>query len=159
MLLRPLGAGDLDEVVALHADPEVSRFVGPLDRDEAERKLAGNEHEWRERGYGRAAVIERESGRFIGRTGLKWWPQFEETEVGWTLRRDAWGHGYATEAARATIDWAFASFELEYVTAMIEPVNGRSLAVAERLGLKPLRQDELLGRVVTVFAAERAGYR
>ena len=137
----------------MHVDPEVSRFVGSLDRTEAREKLKGNEREWAELGYGRAAVIERNSGRFLGRAGLKLWEQFGETEAGWAFRRDAWGHGYATEAGRATIDWGFANFDLPYITAMIEPANTRSLAVAERLGLTPLRQDELLGRPVTVFAA------
>ena len=137
----------------MHADPEVARFVGSLDREEATAKLRGNEREWSELGYGRSAVIERASGRFLGRSGLKWWEQFGETEAGWAFRRDAWGHGYATEAARATFEWGFANFGFEYITAMIEPANERSLAVAERLTLKPLRKDELLGRPVTVFAA------
>src|SRR4051794_27580440 len=120
LLLRPLLCSDLDEVVALHLDPEVSRFVGELGRDEALSRLEENERDWRGRGYGRAAVIERSSGRFLGRAGLKFWPQFGETEAGWTLRRDAWGQGFATEAGRATLDWGLASFDLAYITAMIE---------------------------------------
>ncbi len=60
------------------------------------------------------AVLGRLSGRFLGRVGLKYWPQFDETEVGWVLRRDAWGHGYATEAARACLDWGFGNLAIPY---------------------------------------------
>lgn len=154
LLLRPLGVADLEEVVALHADPEVARFVGSLNRHDARERLRANESEWSELGYGRLAILDRVTGRFLGRAGLKYWPQFEETEVGWTLRRDAWGQGYATEAARASIEWGFASFEFPYITAMIEPANARSLSVAARLGMSRLRDDVLLERDVTVFAAQ-----
>ena len=154
LTLRPLVVADVEEVVAVQADPEIERFLGPLDRDEALKRLHENDREWRELGYGRMAILDRASGRFLGRAGLKYWPQFEETEAGWTLRKDAWGHGYATEAARASIEWGFASFDVPYITAMIEPPNTRSLAVAARLGMSRLREDVLLGRNVTVFAVE-----
>jgi len=91
MLLRELKMADLDEFVALHSDPEVVRFVRTLDRAQAEKRLWANEEEWRERVHGMFAVIDRDSGRLLGRVGLKYWPQFGETEAGWLLRRDAWG--------------------------------------------------------------------
>src|SRR4051794_36601659 len=97
--LRPLTLADLDDVVAMHADPEVVRFLGRLDRKEATERLTANERDWRVLGYGRLAILDRATGRFIGRAGLKYWPQFEETEVGWALTGDARGQGYATEAA------------------------------------------------------------
>jgi len=103
LLLRPLTTTDLDEFVALHDDAEVRRFIRQLDRPEAGERLQALAREWRERGHGVFAVIDRVSGRFLGRAGLKYWPQFDETEMGWVLRRDAWGLGYATEAARAPV--------------------------------------------------------
>ena len=146
---------DLDEVVQLQSDPRVSDFVGALDRAEAEEKLSANERDWDERGYGRFAVIERETGRFIGRSGLKFWTEFEETEAGWTLRPDAWGHGYATEAAQASIDWGFENFDFPYITALIEPRNERSRRVAERLGMTVIREDtHPMGMPVDVFAID-----
>jgi RimJ/RimL family protein N-acetyltransferase len=156
LLLRPFGVEDLDEFAALHADPEVTRFIRPLDRTEAEERLQRDEVEWRERGHGLLAVLDRESGRFLGRAGLKHWPQFDETELGWVLRRDAWGQGYATEAAQACIDWGFAELEVPYLTAMISPGNARSIGVAERLGLTPMRDDVLLDEPVVVYAIRRA---
>lgn len=156
LLLRPITVDDLEYVLALHSEPPIIEFLGSTTPEEARQRLEESELEWRERGYGRMAVVERFSGRFVGRIGLRYWPQFNETEAGWGLRKDAWGQGYATEAARAVIEWGFSRFPLDYLTSMIRPDNSRSLAVARRLGFRPIRDDVLLGIPVTVHALERA---
>lgn len=148
--------GDLDELAALHADPEVSEFIRPLDRAAARERLRRDGVEWSERGHGLLAVLDSRDGAFLGRCGLKYWPQFGETELGWALRRDAWGRGYATEAARACAEWGFSQLDVPYLTAMIHPDNVRSARVAERLGLTPLRDDVLLGDPVVVYGLDRA---
>ncbi len=157
LLLRPLSPADLDEFAALHSDPEVTKFIRPLDRAGAEDRLHRNEEEWQQRGHGIFALLNRESGAFLGRCGLKHWPQFEETELGWALNREAWGNGYASEAARACAEWGFSRFEVPYLTAMIAPANLRSVRVAERLGLTRLRDDVLLGDPVVVYHLRRKG--
>jgi RimJ/RimL family protein N-acetyltransferase len=153
--LRPFGAEDLDNFAALHSDPEVTEFIRPLSHAEAKQRLDRDEEEWCERGHGLLAILDRSSETFLGRCGLKYWPQFDETEVGWVLRREAWGKGLATEAGRACIDWAFRDFDVPYVTAMISPANSRSVRVAERLGLTPLRDDVLLEERVVVHKLDR----
>ncbi len=115
-------------------------------------RLEASEREWRDRGYGMFAILDIETDRFLGRAGLKWWPQFGETEVGWALRPDSWGHGYASEAARACVEWGFGKLGLEYLTAMIRPDNVRSVKVAERLGMKPGRRELLLDVPVVVHS-------
>ncbi len=150
--MRPLAVADVDDVVALYADPTTARFLGEIDRGEALARLHVNEREWRELGYGRTAIVERATGRFIGRGGLRYWPQFGETEAGWALTPDARGQGYATEASQAAIDWGFAQFGFPYITAMVHPENDASRAVAERLGMEPIRDDNLEGDPVTVYA-------
>lgn len=155
LLLRPLCMGDLDDFVELHAQPEVSRFTATFDRDEAGRRLAQVEREWARLGYGAMAVLHRAEGRYLGRCGLKHWPQFDETEIGWSLRREEWGHGYATEAAREILRWGFETLPVDYITAMIAPDNERSLRVAQRLGFSPLREDVLLGVDVIVHSISR----
>ena len=155
LLLRPMELDDLDEFAALHADPDVARFVHPMDREEARLRLHRDRREWRERGHGLFAVLDLRGGAFLGRCGLKRWPQFGETEVGWALRHDAWGHGYATEAGGACLEWAFAQLDVPYVTAMIAPGNARSRRVAERLGFTRLREDTLLGDPVVVHSLDR----
>ncbi len=149
---------DLDEFAELHRDPEVVRFVQALDRVQAEKRLQANEQEWRERGHGLLAVLDRSSGRLLGRVGLRYWPQFQETEAGWLLGRDAWGHGYATEAGRACLNWGFETLPIPYTTAMINPENTRSIRVAQRLGFEPAREDVLLGYPVIVYALERENW-
>ena len=106
-------------------------------------------------GHGRVAIVERATGRFLGRTGLKYFAQFRETEIGWLLRPDVWGHGFATEAARACVDWGFRNLDVPYVTAMIGPENLRSIRVAARLGMTPLRADVLLDEPVDVYSISR----
>lgn len=155
LLLAPVTLADIDEFVGLHEDPEVARFMGSPDRDWLVQWAEGSTREWEELGYGRMTIRDRESGAFLGRTGLKRWPQFEETEVGWALRPEARGRGIATEGAAATLEWAAGRFDLPYVTAMIQPTNTASIAVAERLGMSPMREDELLGAGVTVYAVRQ----
>ncbi|HXR60775.1 MAG TPA: GNAT family N-acetyltransferase, partial [Solirubrobacterales bacterium] len=114
--------------------------------------------EWEARGHGRIVVLERACGRFLGRVGLKYWPQFDETEVGWALRPEARGHGFATEAGGASLRWGFEQFGLSCITAFIQPTNTASARVAERLGMKPLREDTLLGEHVVVHAVTREAW-
>lgn len=154
LLLRPLTTADLDELVELHGMPEVIQTMGAYERSAALERLERNEHEWEERGHGLVAILERSSGRFVGRSGLKYWPQFDEVEVGWVLRPDAWGRGFATEAGQACLDWGFRDLELPYITAMIVTENHRSIRVAERLGMKPLRSDSLWELPVVVYSIE-----
>ena len=90
-------------------------------------------------GWGLWAVEVKDKEPFIGYVGLQWVP-FEAhftpaVEVGWRLSRAHWGHGYATEAARAAIDFAFAEAGLEEVVAMTVPANVRSQRVMERIGM------------------------
>jgi RimJ/RimL family protein N-acetyltransferase len=155
LVLRRVTVDDVEELVRIHADPEITRFMGAWDRERALDWLDQVDHNWREHGYGRVAITDRASGQVLGRTGLMYLPQFSETELGWTLRRDQWGHGYATEAARACADWAFRDFELPYLTSLIEPGNERSIRVASRLGMTRLRDDVFADRPMIVHAVTR----
>jgi RimJ/RimL family protein N-acetyltransferase len=152
---RRMEAGDLEELLALHEDPAVARYLGDYDSAGMRELLRMVDAELAERGHGRVAVLDRESGGFLGRTGLRHWSQFGETEVSWVLRPEARGKGYATEAGRAALAWGFEALDLRYVTAMVQPDNTASIRVAERLGMSPIRTDELLGAEVVVYAISR----
>jgi RimJ/RimL family protein N-acetyltransferase len=94
------------------------------------------------------SVIEKASGRWIGRLG-PWQPggpdgTWPGTEVGWALLADAQGRGYATEGSRAAMDWAFDALEWDRVVHCIDPQNTASLAVAHRLGSSLLRTGVLM---------------
>lgn len=157
--LRPLTLADLDDVLEMRADLDVVRFLGPLDRDQAKEWLLGVDRAWAEAGYGRAAIIDRATGRLVGHSGLRYWPEFDETEVGWTLRRDVWGRGLATEAGHASLRWGFENLDVPYITAIINPQNTRSIAVAQRLGMTPLRADTHFGEPATIYAMRREDFR
>jgi RimJ/RimL family protein N-acetyltransferase len=145
LVLEPMTMDDVDAYLELHSDPDVARFLGDMDRELAVRRLEADARLWDERGHGLFKVTRRGDDRFVGRVGLKYWPQFDETEVGWTLRRAEWGHGFATEAAVACTQWGFQELPVPYISSCIEPRNERSIAVAERLGMTPLRDDVLDG--------------
>lgn len=155
LLLRRMTIDDVDELVAIHADPEITRFIGPFDQVEAIDWVHRVDQNWHDHGYGRLAITDRTTRRLLGRTGLAYLPQFGETELGWTLRRDVWGRGYATEAALACMEWAFRDFEIAYLISLIEPDNQRSILVAGRLGMTPLRNDVFLDRQMIVHHMTR----
>lgn len=155
--LRAVAWDDLEELVRLHDDPLIARYMGVRDRDWYEWRIGASLEEWAERGHGFVSILDSTGSRFLGRTGLKYWPEFGETELGWVLRPEARGKGFATEAAGAVLRWGFEQFDFPYVTAMIRHGNAASIAVAERLGMEPIREDELLGDPVIVYAIKRAG--
>jgi len=153
--LRPMTMEDREALIAIYADPDVARFMSVFGTENADDRIRSYRESWVERGYGLMALLDRTTGELLGRSGLYHWPQFGETEVGWLLRRDSWGLGLATEAGRACLAWGFESFEFPYLTAMIDPRNERSIGVAKRLGMQPLRTDTLLGAEVVVYAITR----
>jgi RimJ/RimL family protein N-acetyltransferase len=155
LIMRPPDTADLDELVAFHDDPLVRKVFGETSREEVAEWIAIARSGWGDRGHGRVVLRDPEDGAFLGRSGLRHWPEFDEVELGWSLTAAARGRGLATEAAGAWIDWGFRELDAPYFTANIAPDNGASIAVAERLGMAPLREDLLLGEPVIVYAVRR----
>jgi RimJ/RimL family protein N-acetyltransferase len=135
LILRPPLEEDLDGWAEMMADPVAARFVGGVQpRATAWRGLATMAGSWAIKGFGMFSVIEKESGRWVGRLG-PWQPEgWPGTEVGWGLHRDAWGKGYATEGSAAAIQWAFDTLGWSEVIHCIDPDNEGSARVAARLG-------------------------
>ena len=156
LLLREWRDEDLDPYAAMSQDPEVVRHLGePQDRAASWRGMALQAGHWALRGYGNWALERKRDGELLGRVGL-WSPEgWPGLELGWQLARHAWGEGYATEAARAAMAWAWAELRAAELISLIRPENVRSARVAERLGFRPLRDAELNGHRVTVFQIER----
>lgn len=156
LVMRGWTQGDFDAYAASNADAEVQRFLGgPQDREQSWRSLAAHIGHWRLRGYGQWALERRDDGRVIGRAGL-WNPEgWFGVEVGWKLDRDAWGNGYATEAAAASLEWAWRNLDVDRVLSVIAPENEASLRVARRLGMGKLRDDVAHGLPVVIMAVRR----
>lgn len=133
--LRPPLGQDFDGWARLMADPESARFIGGVQpRAAAWRGFLTMVGSWQIQGFGMFSVIERGTGRWLGRIG-PWQPEgWPGTEVGWGLLREAQGQGYAQEAAVASIDWAFDTLGWAEVIHAIDPDNLPSQRLAERLG-------------------------
>ncbi|HPU02876.1 MAG TPA: GNAT family N-acetyltransferase [Rhodoglobus sp.] len=138
LVLREWRDEDREPWAALNADPAVMEFFpSTLDREQADAAFDRFSSRLAERGWGLWAVDL--DGRFVGFTGLSV-PHFEApfmpaTEIGWRFAREAWGHGYATEAARAVLERAFSELGLPEVVSFTTVANVRSRAVMERLGM------------------------
>ncbi|GAA4440910.1 GNAT family N-acetyltransferase [Phytohabitans houttuyneae] len=155
--LPPLDASHLDELAAIYADPAVSAYIGgsKLSYEGTRAQLAVFEAIWREHGHGQSAVIERASGRMIGRAGLHHWPG-GMLELGYVLARDAQGKGYAREAGAAWLAWTWANLPNDHITAVIHPENTASITLAARLGFHfDHRTDQLTGTTVSIYRLDR----
>jgi RimJ/RimL family protein N-acetyltransferase len=154
--LRPPQAGDLDPYAELFADPEVVRYTGGVTKSRAESEVAIERmlRHWQEQGVGLFSVVRKQDERVLGRVGFLVWdteswthammcaPRGKiETEIGWTLARAHWGHGYATEGATAARDWALQELGLRRLVSLIQRGNEASIRVARKLGERLERED------------------
>jgi RimJ/RimL family protein N-acetyltransferase len=159
LLMRPFEEGDLDEFAAMMRDPEVVQFLPgePMSRDDAWRWMAMCLGHEQLRGWSNNVLVELATGRFLGRGGL-WQPEgWPGLEIGWALSRSAWGHGFATEAATAWREWAFASLgpEADELISVVHRDNARSIAVAERIGHVYWRDVEVRGFPCRIYGQRR----
>jgi len=157
LIMRMWRNADFEEYAELCADPEVMRFLGGkvFDRTEAWRQMASMIGHWYLRGYGIWAVEEKDSGRLAGRIGCinpEGWPGFE---VGWTLKREFWGKGYATEAGRRALEYGFNELDKPHIISLIHPENRASIRVAERLGEKLEGNARVFETDVLVYGIDR----
>jgi len=156
--LRMFRAGDFEAYASICADPEVMRFLGgkPFNRLEAWRHMAFILGHWQLLGYGHWAVEEKVTGKLAGRIGFlnpEGWPGFE---LGWTLSRDFWGRGYATEGARRALEYGFKELDRPHIISLIHPENKASIRVAERLGEKVEGKTELVGNELLIYGIDRS---
>jgi RimJ/RimL family protein N-acetyltransferase len=141
LILRRWRDEDLAPYAALNADPRVmEHFPSVLSREESDAQAARIRKHLDDHGFGLWAVEVAGGAPFIGFIGLQHVP-FEAAftpavEVGWRLAFDAWGHGYATEGARAALEYGFGALGLRQIVSMTVSSNERSWRVMERLGMK-----------------------
>ena len=147
LLLRRWRPEDRAPFAALNADPEVMRhFPAPLTRRESDALADRIEESIERDGWGLWALEERATNGFLGFTGLAE-PAFDAhfmpaVEIGWRLARPTWGHGFASEAARAAAAFAFTQLGLDEIVSMAVAGNARSRAVMRRLGMRREPADD-----------------
>ena len=159
--LRPYTEQDVDLVHGMMSDPEVMRYYPSLYDLERARALI----EWVHKsvatyGYSFLAVEAKDDGRYLGHAGLLHWDDVdarEDVEVAYMLRREHWGRGYATEAARVCRDWAFAHTAADRVVSFIDVNNEPSMGVARRNGMTRVArlEENRFDRPIYVYAIAR----
>jgi RimJ/RimL family protein N-acetyltransferase len=141
LVLREWRVEDQPAFADMNADPAVmAHFPSTLDRTASDALLDRLRDDLTRDGWGLWAVARRDDGTMLGFTGLSRLdfqaPFTPAIEVGWRLRRAAWGHGYATEAARAAVTYGFDLLGLAQIVSITVPANTRSRGVMERLGMR-----------------------
>jgi RimJ/RimL family protein N-acetyltransferase len=165
--LRPIAADDLDHLAGLYADPDVMRFIGsgrPRSREEAVGRLQAQLDHRRRHGFGffmmrlrgePGASATGDRSTFVGRCGLQYLGDTGAVELGYTLARPFWGQGYATEAARACVSYAFEGLRLPRIVAIARPANAASRHVMEKLGMRLERETEWDGGPAVWYELDR----
>lgn len=138
LLLRLPQESDAQALLEIHEHPDVVKYVlsgaPPVGITGAWRSIATMLGHWQLRGYGQWTVVEKTTSQIVGRVGL-WNPEgWPGIELGWITRRSRWGEGFATEAARASLEWAWAHIDADHIISIIEHDNFASIRVAEKIG-------------------------
>ena len=138
LILRNLKEDDFASFYALNADEEVMKyFPNTLTKESARIAFNGMQEFWKKQGFGAFSVEEKSSGKWIGFVGFNI-PSFmpESVEMVWRLRREFWGKGYATEAAKKCIEIGFDEYKFKEIIAFTARINTKSIAVMKRAGFK-----------------------
>ena len=152
--LRMFRRADFDAYADMLADPQVMRYLAqgqPMPRHEAWRNMAAVVGHWHLLGFGPWAVVERASGELVGRIGPfcpAGWPGLE---LIWTIRRQSWGQGYATEGARVALAYVFQQMARDRVISLIRPENAASIRVAEKIGQRLQERIDFYGGEALVY--------
>jgi RimJ/RimL family protein N-acetyltransferase len=146
LILRGCKREDFEAYARFMSDPDVMRYLSgePITRGEAWRNMAAIIGQWTLRGYGRWAVERKSDGAFIGIAGLNHPEGWPGLEAAWTLGKEYWGQGYASEAGQASLDYAFLTQDVAQMISLIDPRNTGSQKVAERIGETRGERREIL---------------
>jgi RimJ/RimL family protein N-acetyltransferase len=158
LVLRPFVEADAEVFCALLQDPDVVRYIGDgtvPGREDCWRAVAGWLGHWVLRGYGPWAVTDRATGAFMGRVGIHFPDGWPGPELGYTLGKPFWGRGYATEAARAALDWGFTQRDFLALMSLIVPENAASVRVATKAGETLRGEATLHGKTVLRYVITR----
>jgi len=158
LALRNFSPDDAEALGLVLSDPETMRFYpAPFDRVGVEQWISRNMRRYAENGHGLWAVVLKSSGELIGDCGLtvQDLDDVHEIEIGYHVRRDLWGQGLATEAARACRDYGFAQLPVERIISLIRPENVGSRRVAEKNGMTVWKELMWRGLPHLVYAVGR----
>lgn len=137
LILRAWRDSDIDPYAAMNADAEMMRYQnGTFDKAATFRLVTHLLGLWPLRGCGMWALELRETGEFVGRAGLYLGFDWPGVEAAWSVRRDLWGRGLATEAGAAAVAWGWEYLSVDHIISVITPENLASRRVAEKIGFR-----------------------
>lgn len=165
LTLCGLAEEHLDDYTRIQYDHRVAEWMGGLpdpppsqqeQREDTWRVIATFLGHWALRGYGQWALVRTSDGRFVGRAGL-WNPEgWPGVEVGWLVDPELWGRGYASQAGRAAVDFAFDRLHLDEIVSVTLPHNTRSRRVMDKVGLSDTGTTvELRGHTQVLYRLSR----
>ncbi len=158
LLLRPLTPADFEALFEVIGDPVTMQFYpSPYDKQGTLDWIERNLRRYKEDGTSLHAVVLKSNNQVIGDCGPAWQQTDagRELEIGYHIRRDCWGRGYATEAAKASMTYAFENFAVDHLISLIRPENLPSRRVAEKNGLRIDREIEWKGIRHFVYVISR----
>ena len=157
--LRQFTPGDLDELYPIFSDPEVVKYMktgDPVSREETERALLSIIKHWEQHGFGRWAVVHKETQRLIGYGGLR--NLYGMPELVYLLAKPFWGMGLATELATACLKWGFETRHFERIAAVTRPEHAASRRVMEKVGMSYEKDTSYHDVAVVQYTISRETY-
>jgi ribosomal-protein-alanine N-acetyltransferase len=161
LILRRFTDDDVDAVFAMRSDAEIMRFIREPQkrRDETHNWLRLISGKWEDEKIGFCAVIEKKSGKVIGWCGLWLLQESNEIEVGYAIKKEFWGRGFAPEAAEAMLKYGFNELELEKIVAVAYPENQASQNVMKKLGMNYNYVGEFYGRDLVHYSITKTDWK
>lgn len=157
MILRMFTMNDVDALALICSNPQVMKYIGlacqPISREEIEEALVSILNHWNKNGFGRLAVVDKESNKLIGYAGLR---SHEGTaELVYLLDEPYWNKGVATEISRAIIKFGFEVNNFPRIIAMTRPENLASIRVMEKVGMKLEKGDVIYGISAVIYTISK----
>ena len=157
LYLREMTSEDAESAYLLNLDPEVIQYTGddPFESIEEAREFLEKYESYKKYGFGRWAVILKETDEYLGWCGLKYTPELDEFDIGYRLMKKFWGKGYATEAAEVCLKLGFEQFNMKTIVGRVMPANSASLRVLEKIGLTYLENRFTEGTEEVIYVKHK----
>lgn len=160
LILRPLAAGDINEIYAMRSDAELMRYIRePQNLDESADWVELVSSRWEKEQIGFCAMIEKASNQFVGWCGIWKLKETREYEIGYATVKNARGKNLATEAALEFLSYAFERLQPEKIVAVAEPENTASRRVMEKLGMSYDYTGVFYGKNLVHYSITRDKFR
>ncbi len=158
--LRPFTMDDREALFTITQEPDIFQYFptkAAWEMEKVERNITHQINHWHTYGYGQMAVTLLEAGQLMGWCGLEFLPDTNETEVGYLLSNVFWGKGFATEAARASVEFGKNEIGLKEIIGLTDPLNVASQRVLEKCGLVFTRRQVYFGMEMFRYSTQGSG--